>query len=196
MRNLLIETNRFLVHGYTSNSSKGSLSERIAFTFENANSHELCVCTVALGDHTRINCFQPVGLIVGNSNKITYCRNRDGGTMRLDNGDLNGITEGGFFDPTQSQVKDTILNRPQGTYNEFRIKNYEILGFYISKDEGELGAVELIITNEGLFYEQTCGYKLPYYFVTNGLLNEVTFNKEYNQFSFVKQVSNKDLYGN
>lgn len=194
MRDILLKTNRFLAHGFTANSPNGSLSQIIEYSINNSNSHELCVCTVASGDHSRRNYFQPVGLIIGNCDEVTYCRNKDGGTIRMMDGELIGHTEGGFFNPSPSEIENSILNRPVTTYNEFRIKNYEVAGFYISKDEEELAVVSSIITNEYLFYNQTSHYRLPYYFVVSGALKEVAFDPKNQQFNFIKEKSNWELY--
>ena len=194
MRRILLENNCFLVHGFSSNSKKGTLYEMIDFVLSNSNEHELCVSTVIKGDHSKRNFFQPVGLIIGNCTTVNYCRNIDGGTYRLPDGDLIGETEGGIFKPTNVQIKETITDRPSKSYNEFRIEEYTVVGFYISKDEGELGVVTNIIQSEYLFYSQTIHYGLPYYFVVDGELNEVVFDKDTLSFKFLSHISIQELY--
>lgn len=193
MENLLLLTDRFLVHGLVSSNVNNSIYERINHIITNCDTHELCVSTIAKNDHSKFNYFAPVGLIVGGAGEVTYCRNDDGGTIRMTDGSLIGETEGGFFNPKQNEIKYSIINRPLKRYNEFRIKKYQVIGFYISKDDGELGAVSTIIGNESAFYNGTQQYNLPYYFALNGSLNEVDFISH--QFQFKKNVSNIELYG-
>jgi hypothetical protein len=194
MKSILLKNKRLLVHGFTADRTKGSLEERIKHVIANNYTHEICTCTIELEDHSKNNCFQPVGLIIGDCSEVTYCRNIDGGTMRQNNGVLIGETEGGYINPNTSEIEKCILNRPKNLYNEFRIKNYTVIGFYISKDEGELGVVSNIITNELVFYNQTSHYKLPYYFTVGGELNEVKFNDETGKFTFFRKVAISQLY--
>ena len=169
-----------MAHCFTMESPNGSFYDRLKYVIENRNTIELCTSAIKNGDIAFQNYFGGIGVII-EPESIVFSSRRDGGTTRLENGELIFNDEIGTENPDLLQFESDIINREN--YNEFIVENYNVTGIFFSQDPGGWPIATQTIKNDFLdFHNRTSDFNLKYYYLKKGNLREVRFDKSNNYF--------------
>jgi len=200
MDSILKNQDVIFAHCLTQNGGAGNpfsngkdLYQRISDTIN--NKPEISCSTIKSGDTLKYlkitNFFGPVGLILNNV-KITFASPTDCGTSVLESGkrdyELTGETT-----PTEANILNAILNRPEKCYNELCSNSYNVFGFFLCFDDTQYLYQNIISETE--FYEKTRQFNLPYFNLSKGVLFKAKYEPTQNCFVGNGQLLNSEIYG-
>ena len=199
MDNVFKSNDVFLAHCLTQNGGAGNafskdrnLYQRLSDTIN--NKPEISCSTIKQGDtleYLKItNFFGPVGLILTNTN-ITFASSVDSGTSVLINGKRNYILTHDTY-PTEVNIKNAIVNRPNKWYNELCSDSYNIFGLFICFDD--LNFLKQNILSESNFYQNTQHFNLPYFNLSKGNLYRSNYDNLNGWFVVEKQIPISEIY--
>ncbi len=191
--------NVFLAHCLTQNGGAGNIFskgkdiyQRISDTIN--NTPEISCSTIKSGDTLRhlkaTNFFGPIGIILKNAN-ITFASPQDHGTMVLKDGKRDYILTN-ETKPTESNIINAIINRPDKCYNELCSDKYSAFGFFMCFDDRPF--LNQNIGTEKNFYEKTKHFDLPYFNLSHGNLYKATFDNSSNIFIGNGHLKISDIY--
>jgi hypothetical protein len=82
--------------------------------------------------------------------------------------------------PTETNIVNAIINRPEKCYNELCSDRYNVFGFFLCFDD--IPFLEQNIITENIFYQKTQHFNLPYFNLSKGVLYKATYDKTNNHF--------------
>lgn len=196
---ILIKHSAFLVHCITKNGGAGNpftqgkgIYERFGICIN--DKPEISCSSIIKDDtiinHGRTNFFGPCGLII-KPGIITYASYMDSGTS-VETYGTRSNEFGQTTIATDIEIDNAINKRHINGYNELTVKDYTIIGLFISLDDSPF--LYSNIVSESAFYNNTKHFGLDYYFIQKGEIFKMHFDAVNNYFGGNGKVDSNLLY--